>query len=1030
MAIYHFSAQVISRSAGRSAVAAASYRAAEKMHDERIGETFDFTRKGGVEYTELITPDNAPAWASNREELWNRVEAAEKRKDSQLAREVQLALPNELSPEAQVELVREFAREQFVSKGMVADIAIHRDNPENQHAHIMLTTRRIGPDGFGEKERDWNDRGLLIQWREEWARSANLALAREGVDIRIDHRSLAEQAIDLEPTRKLGVSPKTISDDGRDLIAERWAEQVAIMHRNGEAIRERPEIALDAITYQHATFTRVDVGRWLNTRTADAEQFQACLARVMNAPNLVVIGQDRQGRERFTTQEILAIEKGTIAAVREMESRSGNHQVEPRFIERAEASRALSSEQRAALRHVTDRGDIAVVEGYAGTGKSYMLGAAREAWEAAGYRVKGAALAGKAAEGLEAGAGIQSRSLHSWEYAWREGRDQLTAKDVLVIDEAGMVGSRQMHRVLEQARAAGAKVVLVGDTEQLQAIEAGAPMRAVAQEVGQLTLSEIRRQRDDWQREATQQLATGRTSEAFEAYEQRGHVHEHGTKAEAMEAMVQAWDGQRRARPEQTQILLAFRREDVRQLNERCRGLRRDAGELGPDVAVETVRGVRQFAEGDRVCFLRNDRELGVKNGTLGTIEQVSASSMRVRLDGGDRRVTVDLEQYNYLDHGYAATVHKSQGVTVDRAQALAGDLYDRHVTYVAMSRHREQVDLHWSREEIGDRGQLLVALGRERKKELANDYAREVSDERAVGSRGSDQRGHPGAHRQPGVGPGRDIAGARAADERAGEGLRGTGERAGEAGRAAAAPLDQGRGGRGAAESKSEPEPGHAGAAAGREREGDYPDRQGAERAGGQEARVDQAHEAGSDVDRSAGGRASGRLALGAGVAEGDRARAGEGGRPGEVVERSEGAEQHRAGGDGEVRPREPAREGSAGEAAERGAEARRAGASEEAREAPRKVTLAEALKDRLLAAELKRRFAQERAKGPSELERYVAELKQRSQEQAQKQEHTQERAGEKDREQEQQKPAKKPEQAQDKGRQRERERDDDRER
>ena len=128
-----------------------------------------------------------------------------------------------------------------------------------------------------------------------------------------------------------------------------------------------------------------------------------------------------------------------------------------------------------------------MVEGYAGTGKSYMLGAAREAWEAAGYQVKGAALAGKAAEGLEVASGIASRSFHSWEYAWRAGRDRLTDRDIFVIDEAGMVGSRQFGRVLEEVKAAGAKVVVVGDTEQLQAIEAGATMRAVWQQVGQIT---------------------------------------------------------------------------------------------------------------------------------------------------------------------------------------------------------------------------------------------------------------------------------------------------------------------------------------------------------------------------------------------------------------------------------------------------------------------------------------------------------------------------------------------------------------
>jgi ATP-dependent exoDNAse (exonuclease V) alpha subunit len=133
MAIYHLSVKVISRGGGRSATAAAAYRSAEHVRDRTTGQDFDYTRKAGVEHTEILAPEHAPQWVLDRAELWNRVEEAEIRKDAQLAREVEVALPIELDQETQVELIREFAKEAFVSKGMVADIAIHRDNPENPH---------------------------------------------------------------------------------------------------------------------------------------------------------------------------------------------------------------------------------------------------------------------------------------------------------------------------------------------------------------------------------------------------------------------------------------------------------------------------------------------------------------------------------------------------------------------------------------------------------------------------------------------------------------------------------------------------------------------------------------------------------------------------------------------------------------------------------------------------------------------------------------------------------------------------------
>ena len=204
MAIYHLRASVISRSSGRSATAAAAYRAAELIEDRRTGLSFDYTSKRGVEHTEILAPDHAPDWVSDRSELWNRVEESETRKNSQVAREVRVALPDELSPEERVELVREFCQEAFVDRGMVADIAIHAPGSEgddrNHHAHIMLTTREIAAEGFTTKNRDWNGKDVLEGWRLSWAEVSNEALERCGLDERIDHRTLEaqrEEALEL-----------------------------------------------------------------------------------------------------------------------------------------------------------------------------------------------------------------------------------------------------------------------------------------------------------------------------------------------------------------------------------------------------------------------------------------------------------------------------------------------------------------------------------------------------------------------------------------------------------------------------------------------------------------------------------------------------------------------------------------------------------------------------------------------------------------------------------------------------------------
>jgi len=737
-------------------VAAAAYRAADELFDAKLNRTHDFTAKLGVVHSEIMLPQGAPArWEQGttkaelhavRLALWNEVEAKERRSDAQLAREMEFAIPRELSRVEAIRLARDFVREQFVERGMVADLNVHwdmgKDGEAKPHAHVMLTMRQVTPEGFGPKVRAWNAAGLYEGVRQRWAELANERLAELGHDVRIDHRSNAELGIALEPQNKIGPAGARRAERGED--AERVAEHLALARRNGEAILADPGVVLDAITRQHSTFSRRDLARFVNRHTADAEQFGLVMARVEGSAELVRVGVDGRGEARFSTRELLAAERRMEAAALAL-SGSRTHAVREDRRRAARAGSVLGEEQAAALGHVTRSRDLVAVVGYAGTGKSTMLGVARQAWEAEGYRVVGAALSGIAAEGLEAGSGISSRTLASLEHGWREGRDVLGPRDVLVVDEAGMVGSRQMERVLSAVRAAGAKVVLVGDPEQLQAIEAGAAFRAIVERVGSVEITQVVRQREGWQRDATKELATGRTSEALGRYAAAGMVRASETRAEAMESLVSGWDEGRLARPGESRVLLASTRADVAELNGMARERLRASGELGADQVVATERGERSLAAGDRVMFGRNERGLGagpggrggvaVKNGTLGTVLGVEAGGGRltVRVDGqggsgsqggqAGREVTFSLGEYGHVDHGYAATVHKAQGVTADRAHVLASRYMDRHAAYVGLTRHRAGVVLHYAREEFADSAALAEALGRERAKDTSLDY-------------------------------------------------------------------------------------------------------------------------------------------------------------------------------------------------------------------------------------------------------------------------------------------------------------------
>ena len=862
MAIYHFSAKVIGRSGGRSAIASAAYRAAERLHDVKLDRAHDYTAKAGIVHSEILLPEGAPErWCPSddsraalrdvRERLWNEVEAGEKRKDAQLARDIEISLPRELGRAEAIRLARDFVREQFVDRGMVADLNVHwtkaADGELQPHAHVMLTMRRLEPVqklagekghdgkgdrerhpgrgaggapgvaenpgvdggaeqrrsdrpdpgvaaidpqqpahdadpagghraasrgpreklgrviaavrlrvglqrqaaqpiaeiGFGKKETAWNDRALLGQWRERWASLVNERLVELGHEVRIDHRSNVEQGLALEPQHKTG--PAGMRREQRDEASERAEEHREIARRNGETIIEDPGVVLDAVTRQHATFTRRDLARFVSRHTVDRAQFDMAMAKAEAAPELVRLGTDGRGEARFTTQAMLMAEQRMERAGAAMARRDGHlvSRVAGLQVMRAaeQGGLTLGEEQKVAVQHVTSGPDLALVVGYAGTGKSAMLGVARAAWEAEGYTVRGAALSGIAAEGLEAGSGIASRTLASLEWAWKDGRDLLSRRDVLVVDEAGLVGSRQMERVLSAAQAAGAKVVLVGDPEQLQSIEAGAAFRALSERHGAVEISAVRRQRVDWQRDATRELATERTAQALERYVAAGMVQAAETRDGAKAALVAGWDAVRREGPDTSQIILAYRRDDVRDLNGLARERLRASGELGADQVVQTAEGARAFAAGDRLMFRQNKRGLGaapggsggvaVKNGTLGTVlaVEVGGERLTVRLDGAGasgragREVTFSVRDYAHVDHGYASTIHKAQGVTVDRAHVLASGHMDRHAAYVALTRHRDGVALHYGRDEFRDGQALARTLGREGLKDSSLDY-------------------------------------------------------------------------------------------------------------------------------------------------------------------------------------------------------------------------------------------------------------------------------------------------------------------
>ena len=765
MAVPHFSVSIVARGSGRSAVLSAAYRHCAKMDYEREARTIDYTRKQGLLHEEFVIPADAPEWLQSliadrsvsgaSEAFWNKVEDFEKRSDAQLAKDITIALPIELSAEQNIELVRDFVARHITAQGMVADWVFH-DAPGNPHIHLMTTLRPLTEGGFGSKKVAVtgpdgkvlrNDSGRIVYelwaggledfnaFRDGWFACQNRHLALAGLDIRIDGRSFEKQGIELTPTIHLGVGTKAIERKAEGIeekaTLERLELQEARRAENARRIQRSPEIVLDMISREKSVFDERDVAKILHRYIDDAGLFQSLMARILQNPETLRLDRERldfatgiRAPAKYTTRELIRLEAEMANRAIWLSQRS-SHGVRQPVLEATFARHdKLSDEQKAAIEHVAGVERVAAVIGRAGAGKTTMMKAAREAWEAAGYRVVGGALAGKAAEGLEKEAGIVSRTLSSWELRWNQGRGQLDDKTVFVLDEAGMVSSRQMALFVEAVTKAGAKLVLVGDPEQLQPIEAGAAFRAIADRIGYAELETIYRQREQWMRDASLDLARGNVGKAIAAYQSNGRMVGVEMKVDAVNNLIADWNGE--YDPAKSTLILAHLRRDVRMLNELARAKLIERGIIEQGFVFKTADGNRNFAAGDQIVFLKNEGAIGVKNGMLGKVVEAAPGRIVAVIGEGEhlRQVIVEQRFYNNVDHGYATTVHKSQGATVDRVKVLASLSLDRHLTYVAMTRHREDLGVYYGHRSFAKAGGLVEILSRRNAKETTLDYA------------------------------------------------------------------------------------------------------------------------------------------------------------------------------------------------------------------------------------------------------------------------------------------------------------------
>lgn len=639
---------------------------------------------------------------------------------------------------------------------MVADWVYH-DNPGNPHIHLMTTLRPLTEDGFGTKKvtvtgEDGqplrNKAGKIVYelwaggtddfnaFRDAWFERLNHHLALNGISLRVDGRSYEKQGIDLEPTIHLGVGAKAIERKAEKQGVRPELERIALNDarraENTRRISSNPAIVLDLITREKSVFDERDVAKVLYRYVDDPAVFQQLMLRII--PNRQVLRLQRDTIDfatgakvpaRYSTREMIRLE-ATMARQALWLSGRETHGVDDKVLVATFARHErLSDEQKAAIERIAGSARIAAVVGRAGAGKTTMMKAAREAGTRRISVWSVVPLPARRPRGLEKEAGIVSRTLASWELRWQQGRGTLDARTVFVMDEAGMVASKQMAGfAVEAVVKAGAKIVLVGDPEQLQPIEAGAAFRAIVDRIGYAELETIYRQREAWMRHASLDLARGNIEQGLLAYRTRGHVVGESLKSEAVESLIAAWNHD--YDPAKSMLMLAHLRRDVLMLNIMARAKLVERGIVGDGHAFKTADGIRLDA-GDQIVFLKNEGSLGVKNGMTGRVIEAAPNRIAVAVgEGGQRRlVTVEQRFYNNVDHGYATTIHKSQGATVDRVKVLAS-LSPRSPSDLCRDdAPPEDLELYFGRRSFEMNGGLAKILSRRNAKETTLDYER-----------------------------------------------------------------------------------------------------------------------------------------------------------------------------------------------------------------------------------------------------------------------------------------------------------------
>lgn len=529
---------------------------------------------------------------------------------------------------------------------------------------------------------------------------------------------------------------------GNYLRLSRWAEQYERVHSGGiictrreEANRLRDAIAardssavLTLMTEQRSTFTVRELERLLSkqikgelTRTQFAET-------VLNHPDAVRLSDQAKGpTTRYSSRQVIEAEQHVLRGAEGL-ARGDRHLIGERALTAVLSSKAfdgISREQARAVRHATGKEGLALIDGQAGTGKSYTMGAIRQVYESQRYTVIGLAPTNAVALDMHRDGFSHARTVHSELFSLNNDRAHWDRRTVVMVDEAAMVDTRNMAMLTAHAYAAGAKLILVGDDRQLSSIERGGMFGVLKDRYGAAELATVRRQHKNDDRRAAELMAEGNFHTALEIYDAKGAIQWTRTQPEARAALVAQWAKDSAAEPMKSRFIFAYTNVDVDKLNRAVRTVRKERGELpSGDHSFETRHGPATFSSGDRIQFTGTDKPKGLLNGQAGTVQAIDGNSITVALDGrGHRIVEFDATEFKDFRHGYAGTIYRGQGRTLDQTYLYHSEHWRSAPSYVALTRHRDKAELFVAKNTAADLKQLGRQMARVDERRAASHF-------------------------------------------------------------------------------------------------------------------------------------------------------------------------------------------------------------------------------------------------------------------------------------------------------------------